>query len=218
VTRRPGANRDAYRFLVALILATTILVAFQRKAGPAGLALQGGTLLFALWTSDARRGLRRAAGVFVLASIVVGLAGLGRHNTAFAIATVSLGLVLAIAGAVAVLHRIGGKLRIDATTVYGAMSVYLLIGLSYGYLYQLIALTESHPFFAGNHGTLYPVDYIYFSFITITTVGYGDFTPAGRVGEMIAASEAVIGQLYLVSVVGLVVGNFGRQRNGRAKQ
>lgn len=211
-------DRDAYGFLVALILATTILVAFGQSPSAGTLALQGGTLLFALWTSDARPRVLWAAGAFVAASVVFALVSPGRNKTAFDIATVSLGLALALTAAGAVLRRVSGRLRIDSTTVFGAMAVYLLIGLSYAYLYQLIALTQSHPFFAGDHGTLYPVDYLYFSFITITTVGYGDFTPAGRVGEMIAASEAVIGQLYLVSVVGLVVGNFGRQRNDRANQ
>jgi len=53
-------------------------------------------------------------------------------------------------------------------------------------------------------------DFVYFSYITITTTGYGDLTAASNFGRMLAASEALIGQLYLVSVVALLVGNVGR--------
>ena len=56
------------------------------------------------------------------------------------------------------------------------------------------------------------VDHLYFSFVTLTTVGYGDLTPIADLGRMIAVSEALIGQLFLVTVVALVVGNIGRTR------
>ena len=60
------------------------------------------------------------------------------------------------------------------------------------------------------------IDYLYFSFVTITTIGYGDFTAASSVGRMTAVLEAVFGQLYLITVVALVVQNLGqRSRIGR---
>ena len=54
------------------------------------------------------------------------------------------------------------------------------------------------------------IDFVYFSYVTLTTVGYGDFTAATSTGRMIAVSEALTGQLYLVSAVALLVGNIGR--------
>ena len=56
------------------------------------------------------------------------------------------------------------------------------------------------------------MDHLYFSFVSLTTVGYGDLTPISDLGRMIAVSEALIGQLFLVTVVALVVGNIGRTR------
>ena len=53
---------------------------------------------------------------------------------------------------------------------------------------------------------------MYFSFVTIATLGYGDLTPHGDLGQMLAATEAIIGQLYLVSAVALLIGNLGRTR------
>ena len=56
------------------------------------------------------------------------------------------------------------------------------------------------------------MDYIYFSFVTMTTVGYGDYTSALNVGRMLAVMEAIFGQLYLITVVSLVVQNLGTKR------
>jgi hypothetical protein len=56
------------------------------------------------------------------------------------------------------------------------------------------------------------VELIYFSFITISTTGYGDYTPLSALGKMVAVVEAVSGQLYLVTVVALFVANIGRRR------
>ena len=87
--------------------------------------------------------------------------------------------------------------------------VYLLVGLTYAYLYPVIAALTNQPFFAQT-ATPGAVDYVYFSYVTLTTVGFGDFTAATSVGRMIAVSEALTGQLYLVSAVALLVGNIGR--------
>ena len=61
------------------------------------------------------------------------------------------------------------------------------------------------------------MDYLYFSFTTITTTGYGDFTAAGGVGRMTAMLEAIFGQLYLITVVALVVQNLSQLRQERRR-
>ncbi|MFM7551963.1 MAG: potassium channel family protein, partial [Actinomycetota bacterium] len=55
--------------------------------------------------------------------------------------------------------------------------------------------------------------FLYFSYITLATVGYGDFTAADAVGRLLAMLEGLVGQLYLVTVLALIVSNLGRQRN-----
>ena len=84
-----------------------------------------------------------------------------------------------------------------------------MLGLSYAYLYPVIGVLTNEPFFVQT-STPASIDYIYFSYVTLTTVGYGDFTAASSAGRMIAVSEALTGQLYLVSAVALLVGNIGR--------
>jgi hypothetical protein len=97
--------------------------------------------------------------------------------------------------------------------------VYLLIAMLFATTFGLIAEISGDPFFVqlqspADEAT--SIDYLYFSLVTITTVGYGDLTAAASVGRMMAVFEAVLGQLYLITVVALVVQNLGPQsRVGR---
>ena len=82
---------------------------------------------------------------------------------------------------------------ISLNTFYGAVCVYLLIAMFFATIYGLIALITGEQFFA--QLTVAPkdtpaIDYLYFSFVTITTTGYGDFTAASSVGRMTAVLEA----------------------------
>jgi len=54
---------------------------------------------------------------------------------------------------------------------------------------------------------------MYYSFVTLTTVGYGDLTASTAIGRMLSVTEALVGQLYLVTVVAILVSNMGRSRN-----
>jgi len=99
-------------------------------------------------------------------------------------------------------------------TVAGALCVYLLIGLLFAYVFAIIDILGG-PFFTQ---TSHPsgVDFVYFSFVTLTTVGYGDLTARGNLGHMLSVGEALFGQLYLVAVVALLIANIGTSRNGSA--
>ena len=99
--------------------------------------------------------------------------------------------------------------------VAGAVCIYLLIGLFFAQVYALEDAVES-PFFAQEVDPS-AVDYTYFSFVTLATVGYGDLTAAGDVGRITAITEALLGQLYLVTVVALVVSRIGRERTPRER-
>jgi voltage-gated potassium channel Kch len=81
----------------------------------------------------------------------------------------------------------------------------------FAFVYAAIGTLGSNPFFAQvNHATI--SDYLYFSFITLTTVGYGDLTAAGGFGRASAVMEALLGQIYLVTVVAVLVGAIGHRR------
>ena len=98
----------------------------------------------------------------------------------------------------------------------GAVCIYLLLGLIFTFLYGAIAALGSGPFFAqGTDGT--PSIRLYFSYVTLATLGYGDYTAANALGRSLSVSEALLGQLYLVTVIALLVGNMGSRGALREK-
>ena len=108
-----------------------------------------------------------------------------------------IGLLLAFAAPVIILRRILSSPTITVRLVLGALAIYLLVGLTYAYLYPVIGVLSNEPFFLQTPAPA-AIDYLYFSYVTLTTVGYGDFTAATSAGRMFAVSEALVGQLYLV--------------------
>ena len=93
----------------------------------------------------------------------------------------------------------------------GVLCVYLLIGSAFAFAYGIISALDDGNFFAQQHGGTIS-DFLYFSFVTQTTTGYGDLTAADDLGRSLAITEALTGQIYLVTVVALIVGNLGRAR------
>jgi hypothetical protein len=101
---------------------------------------------------------------------------------------------------------------VSVKTVAGALCVYLFIGLFFALVYTAYELVGSEPFFAQTSSPA-SIDFVYFSLTTMTTVGFGDLSAAGDPGRMTAAIEAILGQLYLVTVIAMLVGNLTRRRS-----
>jgi hypothetical protein len=106
-------------------------------------------------------------------------------------------------------------LRTDEVTgdeIYGAVSVYILIGFVWGMAYALLDLVQPGSFHTLG-GSLRPADYIYFSFITLMTVGYGDMFPIGPVARSLAIVESMVGVIFIAVLIGRLVGlHAGRPR------
>jgi hypothetical protein len=221
--RAPGETRRARaratlagsnEFGLVLILVLLTIIALAGAEGSigqmVGVALSGGTLLFVLHTAGANRRTFRASSVVVVAAIVgTGVALLVGGSSGATTARV-VGLMLAVIAPLVILRRIVTSPTITFRLVLGALSIYLLLGLAYSYLFPLVATLTGQPFFVQT-STPTPSDYVYFSYTTLATIGYGDYTAASNMGRMIAVSEGLVGQLYLVSAVALLVGNIGRQ-------
>jgi hypothetical protein len=172
--------------------------------------LEVATLVLALWTSGLSQNVTLGAAFGVLGVLIAGAALLDHgHVAAGMIWVVSVALVLSIAVAVTV--GITDQREVNRQSVTGAICVYVLIGLMFTLVYGAAAAFGPGSFFAqGTDGTTSLR--LYFSYVTLATLGYGDYTPSGDFGRTAAISEALIGQLYLVTVVALLVSNFGRRR------
>ncbi len=174
-----------------------------------GTVLVGATLILALYAAEIPARLMRIAAAIVLV-IVIGVlieSLTGRGMREASISAVANGLLIAVAPP-AVIRGVVRHLRatgtVTVTTVAGVLCLYLLVGLFFAFTYSGIQNITGKPFFA-NGGAATSPRAVYFSFVTITTTGYGDFTARTNLGHMLSVSEALIGQIYLVTVVATII-------------
>jgi voltage-gated potassium channel len=203
---------DRYLLVLILIVVSLLVTALAANSTLGRLAVVvvlGGTLVQTLRTSgwqprSVRRGMLTFVGLLVISGIV-GVVTPAETETAFLL-LVGMGLVLT--AIVAIVRRLVQQPAITMKTVLGALCIYLYAGMLFALLYGVVDVWSADPFFTQTDKAT-SLDYVYFSIVTMTTVGYGDYTAAGDLGRMLAVSEALFGQLYLVSVVAMLVGNLG---------
>src|SRR4029077_8214648 len=100
---------------------------------------------------------------------------------------------------------------VTSQSVTGAIGIYLLIGMFFVYVYGASNYLSQSAFFVQTASASRPL-FQYFSYVTLATVGYGDYTAAHQLGRMLAIVEALMGQLYLVTVLAILVSQLGRPR------
>jgi hypothetical protein len=209
-----GDHRYGIVLLLALLLVIFEVLASDGNGSRAvAVALAGAALIVAVATGRARSDIRRvrAISVFVGAAVlVVGIAtGVISGKVAFLVLTLlALAVPLALIGGLVRLIRSEG---VTVPAVSGALAIYLYVGLLFASAIGFLAYLGDSAYFA--HGTDGSAgDRVYFSFTTMTTTGYGDFTPATSLGHAIAVVEMLLGQIYLVTVIGILVSNLARGR------
>jgi hypothetical protein len=217
-----GPVRDAteagrYGVVLLLILAAIaapFLLPGEALAPVAVALLQAVTVLAALRASGAPRATMRVTigslGVLLLLALVAGVAVLttGAGTGVLLNTTRLIALALAVYTPVLIVGDLARHRSITLQTVWAALCVYLLLGLAFASVHLLIGVVQ-----AGSYSR--PLDQetaLYLSFVTMTTVGFGDITPARGPAQAATIVQAIGGQLYLVSVVAALVGNLGRTR------
>jgi Ion channel len=197
-------------FLLTLTLLVFVIVAPSEDWSRAvGCALQWLALLTVVATSRARTGVRMPVAIVLLALTtftVVGEAAGGLSEAVlFAISGVlSAAIPLALIGGLMRLVRAHG---VTPQAVTGALTLYLLLGLVFAWIVGFTSRVDSAPYFA-QQANASTSQIVYFSFAVLTTTGFGDLTAATHIGRALAVVEMLLGQLYLVTVIGVLVGNF----------
>jgi hypothetical protein len=200
-------NSHSYGVVLALVIAGFLVAAVAPAAAWSDslmLLVQSTTLVVALWTAGLARGNSTLSLTLIAASVAVAVANIIWSGTDFSAASGLLAAGLVVATITSIAFGIGDQLEVSARSVLGAISIYILAGMLFTLAYGVLAALGSGPFFAqGTDGTR-PVR-LYFSFVTLATLGYGDYTTAGDLGHILSVVEALIGQLYLVTVVTVIV-------------
>jgi hypothetical protein len=204
---------DSYALVLALLLLSVFVVIAApdtRWARLLGDAILACSAVVTVWTATAGRALlapRVVVPGIALALLVVAVVEGDSRETASAV----IAAVLSIGVAVMVALDLFARRRVDAQTVLGALSLYVLLGVFFASLYSFAALVDDGAFFTRGDDASNG-ERLYFSLVSITTTGFGDLAPASDLGRALAALEVVLGQLYLVTVVAVIVGAAMRRR------
>jgi hypothetical protein len=214
VADRPAQFRYGVVFLLTLALVVFLIATPSADWSRAvALAIEGAALVVAVATARERREVRYRNALLVgiaMLGVVVGV-GVGAVSAQL---TSLVGAIVTAAVPVVIFRGVVRLLRERGVTVQavaGALAIYLSVGLVFAWIISFIAHVDSAPYFA-QHTSGTEGERVYFSFTVLTTTGFGDFSAATPAGRALAVIEMLTGQLYLVTVIGLLIGNFASRR------
>jgi hypothetical protein len=185
------------------------------------IVLGAATLAVSAWAARAAHAFVRVAvavtALVALASVLlVALGGDVPRSTAALINGLLVALAPVMIGA-GVLRDVQAEGEVTVRTLSGVLAIYLLLGMLFSFCLGAAAEFEGVAFFT-NAPDPDRSDLLYFSYVTLSTVGYGDLSPLTDIGRMLAVTEALIGQIYLVTVVALIVTNLRPRGGERLRQ
>ncbi len=202
-----------YGLLLVTLIAAYLFSALghSRHAGPLHIVFVAAIGLLAL--RNIRTRAERtvlAVGALLLTAVAAGFCVTSTDRIAEGIGSLWSALVLLMT-VVIIIERVVRLSAVTVQSLYAAFSAYLLIGMMFSAFYGALSFFTSEPFFA-NHQPVNPQTLQYFSFVTLTTLGYGDFTAAGSLGRSVAVLEALGGQVFLATLVARLVSLYGSAR------
>jgi hypothetical protein len=206
--RASGVHFGVSLVLMVLSILSTAIAGDGGWQQILALALSGGTLVSIIEGSLTTGVMRLVAwGVVAIGGILGSIAILAGSDRIASLSLAIVGVLIAVVAPVVVVRALIREPRVTPSVAAGVLLLYLLIGQFFVFAYRVTDVVDDEPFFAEvPNSEVEAVDYTYFSFVTLTTTGYGDLTARPDLGRMLAVSEAILGQLYLVSVVALVMG------------
>jgi len=210
---RPG---DRFGGLLLILVFTYVLSAFTSGVliSVIQVVLFLAVVLLALRSGRLRhRSVRIIAAGLLAGSVAAAIIQVSApHKPVAGAANLWTALVLLVAVAL-IVRRVLSRPEITLQSIYGAVSAYMILGLMFAAVYSALYHFGGETFFAhgqpGNTKT-----FQYFSFTTLTTLGYGDFTAAESSGQAIAVLEAMTGQIFLATLVAKLVASFRTSRQG----
>ena len=214
---RAVTQPDSYGLVLLLVAVTYVISVSVTGATGASIVLtvQLATVWLALRTSQARRLVRVIADVVLCLAAVVAVGSFFEHGHGDQLAAIfSVSCLLYLIAPFAIVRHLLFRRHVDRETLLGSVAAYLLFGMFFAFAYRAAGELGSVPFFgSAGRGTL--SQDLFFSFVTIATVGYGNLVPAANPGQTLAVIEAVTGQLFLVVAIGKVVSTMTPRRPPR---
>jgi voltage-gated potassium channel Kch len=205
--------RERYGLVLTLILVGYVLsgVESNRFLLAVNSLLWVSLLLTTLWSPGVPKRLRRIGSVATILVLLTTLSlGFVSSELADGWRLILLGIAQ-FAALLAILNRVSRHRQVTFQTVMGGVAAYALIAFVMAALYHGMDLLTDTTFL---NGVVSDGDYVYFSFVTLTTVGYGDITAATDVAKRLVVVEAFVGQVFLVALVARLVSLWGAPDRG----
>jgi hypothetical protein len=170
-----------------------------------------------LVVSEAKILLRVAALIFILSLSLILLRGFSNWDHSLRLAQEGLDIVFFILISAASAYATFQYEKVDAQTLFGALCTYLLLGITWAQIYMFIYALDPHSFSFGPDQSLtqnLQQTFIYYSYVTLSTLGYGDITSISAPAHTFSWSEAITGQAYLAILIAELVGQHIAQKKG----
>ena len=208
--RATWAHTAGMTVLLAMLVATIFIVPVAAPPlGDSGRALIELFFLLVLaaggWAIAEHR--RAALVLAVLGAVIIAIAWLPvpAFGPATPLVRQAAALLAVLLLAAMVGYRVFAPGRVTTDRIMGAIALYLLFGVVWGNAYEIVALADPAAFSAAADTGRGIERWFYFSFVTLTTVGYGDVTPVSRAARVLAIGEALVGQLYPAIILARLV-------------
>ena len=211
----PGPGHYAIA-LILMLLSIFMVMAFPRGSFLDAFALivQLFALLACLRAAEAPARMVKVFTYLALVAVIVGVTpwlwGLDLEKELVRGGTFLLVITALPSITLGLIRQLNRDKRINLSTVMGALCTYVLLIIAFASAFGIVAVIEGEAFFRQGADLDQYGDYIYFAVTTVTTLGIGDLTPATDFGRSLTGMLALIGQIYVVTVVAMIVGNLGR--------
>lgn len=167
------------------------------------------TVLAALWAvSDSRKAFILTA-LLAVPAIIANFLNSTSDSNQYAYIAIPLAFVFYTQLNLKILHSVLQAKEVNWDILCGVISVYLLLGMNWTLIYTFLDLLNPHSFSVHatfrDDGVIGNTDFFYFSFVTLTTLGYGDIVPVAVPARVFAVLEAIVGQLYVAVIIGKII-------------
>jgi uncharacterized membrane protein len=205
-----------HRFLTLFVFLLATLIAYPYTEGSSGYyifrVLIGGVIALSVYVISFRRGLAIVALLLAIPAMVQHVLNPSLTAGFLPVANLVLSFAFDLWIVVAIFRRVFANVRITPETIFGALCIYLLNGISFASIYGLVGDLQPHAFrldpATNRHITPDRFDFIYYSFGMMTQLGAAGITAVTDQARSISVIEAILGQLYLAVLISRLVGAY----------
>jgi len=211
----PNLQRTNFFYLLIALLILLIAIPLADNFNLAGAPLIRGLvfsclLVIGVWSLRGGGRFFRVGMAFVIAGVILNALAIKSHSPFFQYGSILLLIGFLLVAITFTMKQIAIGTDINANRIVGAVCVYLLLGVIWAMLYTLVNAVSPGSFagFLPMEGLGWNSEWLYFSFVTMTTLGYGDLLPVSATARGLAYMQAIVGQFYIAVLVAGLVGAY----------